>query len=520
MGLFIISFLMVFISSYLLTSVFAPKENELFRDLQCSSKKSPVGFIYLFLIAFAQIILTLEVLSLFDSIKPFWTLAFNLIFLLVSIFIWRKKSKPLWTIDLKSFKTRVANSFKLDKSLAVLFVGFCVFILSTVILCLIMPITNLDSLGYHVSRSLFWVVNGNLNHFDVADIRNLCLPINSELLYSWILLFVKKDVFLGFFAFVGYILSIFSVYNILGLIGFCTRKKLWIIFILSSFSSVIVQASGTETDIIIAGLLASSIFLFWHSLKHNEKTPLFMSALAYAIAIGTKNTALIAIPGVAILFIALSIKFKNKEFYKPILSFLGAGIITFLIFSSYNYILNYIHFKDIFGSDSLMEVTRNYYGAQAIPANLIKYLFLFFDFTGFRWSDYVGQDILQVRDAILNFFNLGGIPDGIYSYQMMPNRTLVEPLMGAGILGFLVFIPCLAWSLIKPIFKPKSKRTWLLFGFGAIFVLNLLTMSYLLSFMIFSIRFIMFFMVLSSPILAYSYIKKRNPFKYVVIMFA
>jgi len=507
MGLFIISFFLVFTSSYLLTSVLAPK-------------KSTVGFIYLLLIAFAQIILTFEILSLFSLIKEFWVLLLNLIFLLISIFIWHKKSKPLWSGDLSSFKTRVWNSFKLDRALLVLFVGFCVFILATVILCLIMPITNLDASAYHVARSLFWVINGNLNHITVADVRNMCLPINSEILYSWVLLFMKKDVFLGFFSFMGYLLSIFSVYNILGLIGCSTRKKLWVILILSSFSSVIVQASGTETDIIIAGLVTSSIYLFWYSLKNKEQTPLIMSALAYAIAVGTKTPSLMAIPGIGLFFLALSIHFNKKDFYKPLLKFLGFGIVFFLIFSSYNYILNYLHYKNIMGSKSFMEVSVNYDGVKAIPANFIKYMFLFFDFTGFKWGDYVGRDIAHVKIFILHLFNLSQYKDGLYNKDLTANRMLLEPLMGAGILGFIVFLPCLFWSFIKPIFTHRSKRTWTLFGFACLFVINLLLLSYLLAYMVFSIRFIMFFMVVSAPILTYSYLKNKNPLKYVIVAFS
>ena len=507
MGLFITSFFLVFISSYLLTSVLSPK-------------KSSVGFNYVFLIAFAQIILTFETLSLFNSIKQFWVLFFNVIFLLISIFVWHKKSKPLWCPDLKPFRTRVFNSFKLDKSLAWLFFGFCIFILSVVILCLIMPITNMDAQSYHFARSLFWIFNGNLNHFDIADVRNLCLPINSEILYSWVLLFTRRDLFLGFFAFVGYLISIFSVYNILGLIGYSTRKKLWVIFILSSFASVIVQASSTETDIIIAGLVTSSLFLFWYALKNNEKIPLLMSALAYAIAIGTKTTAIIAIPGVGLFFLALAISYKKKDFYKPLLKFIGLGIIFFLIFSSYNYILNYIQFKNIIGSQGLMEVTKNYYGIKAVPANFIKSIFLFFDFTGFKWSDYIGKDIAQLKFLILNFFHLAQYKDGMYSLDLIPNRLLLEPLMGAGVLGLIVFLPCLAWSFVKPVFKHKSKKTWILLGFASLFVINLLVLSYLIAFMVFSVRFIMFFMVLSSPILSYSYLKAKNPLKYVIIAFS
>ena len=167
-----------------------------------------------------------------------------------------------------------------------------------------------------------------------------------------------------------------------------------------------------------------------------------------------------------------------------------------------------------------MEVAKNFYGISAIPASLIKNLFLFFDFTGFRWGDYLGPEILQLKVAVLNFFHAGQIPDGLYSKNLTANRTLLEPLMGAGILGFLVFIPCLAWSLLKPLFKKKSKKTWILFGFGCLFVINLISMSYLLAFMTYSIRFIMFFMVLSSPILAYSYCKKGNPIKYIIIAFS
>jgi len=509
--LFFISFVLVFVSSYFITSVIAPK-------------RSIVGFLYLFIIAFAQIVLTFEVLSLFTAIKPFCVLGLNSMIFIGSIFLWQKNSKPLWSLDCKDFKTRVLNSLRLDKSLIWLFVGFLVLMFSAVFLCTIMPITSADGYGYHVARSLFWVLNGSLNHFEIADIRALCLPINSEILYAWVLLFMKKAVFLGFFSFVGYLLSIVSIYNILGFLGYCTRKKLWVIFILSSFSSVLVQISGTETDIIIAGLVTSSLFLFWYALKNNKITPIIMASLAYSLAIGTKTTSLIAIPGMGLLFLALAIYYRKKEFYKPLGWFLGAGLINFLIFASFNYILNFIAFSNFMGADSLMQATKNQYGFRAIPANFIKYIFMFFDFTGFRWSDYIGPNITQFRDSILSFLHLSDMTDGLYSMSGV-NRTLLEPIMGAGILGFLVYLPCLVWSCKKPIFealfkKKHHKKTLYLLAFGLFFVINLLMMSYLIGYMIFSVRFVMTFIVLSAPILIYSYLGKKNPLKYLIIAFA
>jgi len=504
MLLFIISFLLIFISSYFLTSILEPK-------------KSILGLIYLVLIAFAQIVLTFEVLSLFTAINQIWVLILNVLCFTPSMYFWQKKSKPCWSLDCGNFRNRVINSFKLDKSLMWLYVGFCAFLIVTFVLCLVLPITNSDAQAYHVARSVFWVLQGSLNHFDVADIRNLCLPINSEILYSWVLLFIKKDALLGFFSFAGYFLSIISIYNILGLLGYSTRKKLWVIFIISSFSSVIVQVSSTETDIIIAGLILSSIFLFWYAIKHDKKIPVFMSSLAYALAIGTKTTSLIALPGVGLFLLALCFYFKK---YKPLALFLGFGIINFLIFSAYNYILNYIQFSNFMGSTSFMVVSKNYYGIKGLISNFIKYIFMFFDFTGFRWSDYIGPNLTILRDSILKFLHLGYIQDGLYTTPYVVNRLLLEPIMGAGILGFLVYLPCVIRAILNPLFKSKSKKSWFLFVFAVLFIVNMLILSYLLAYMSFSVRFVMSFMLISSPILVYSYLSKKNILKYIIIAFS
>lgn len=513
MTLFAISFFLVFVSSYLTSCIIVPKN-----EPDGTKSTSILGLVYLFLTAFAQIVLTFEILSIFNSIKESYVLIFNILFTVISIIIWIKKGKPIWVPDSGEFRRKLINSFKLDKSLIWLYVGFCVLIISVLILNLIFPVTNFDAQSYHVARSSFWIGQGSLAHFEVSDIRNLCLPINSEILYAWVLLFVKTDIFFGFFASAGYLLTVTSLYNMMGYIGFCVRKRIWTIFILSSFSSVIVQLSGTETDIIIAGLVSASIFLFWNSLRTNKKSPIFMSALSYALAVGVKTTAFFAIPAVGTFFILLCKYHKN---FKPLWAFLKFSLLNFMIFSSYNYILNYIHFSSFFGPKSFMVVSKNYYGIKGALANFIKHLFMFFDFTGFTWADYVGDHIIKARNTLLSFLGLGWIKDGLYTTGYDIQRTLIEPLMGAGILGFLVYMPCLFWAIIKPLFKPKSKKTWFIFIFAAIFVANVFVMSCLLAYMSFSIRFFMSFMLISAPILLYSYIKSnKNPLKWIIVIFS
>lgn len=504
MILFFISFLLIFVSSYFITSILAPK-------------KSIIGLIYIFVLAFAQIVLTFEFLSLFSAIKEIWVFLANILFFVGSTFVWIKKGTPVWSLEIADFRNRVNNSLKLDKSLMWLYVGFSVLIIGAVFLNTIMPITNADAQGYHVARCLFWIAQGNLNHFTVADIRAVCLPINSEILYSWVILFVKRDVFLGYFSFVGYILALVSMYNIMGYLGFCTRRKLWIIFILSSFASVLVQVSGTETDIIVAGLVSSAIFLFWYALKNDKLAPLYISALAYALAMGTKTPAIMTIPAIGLFFLGLCFYYKK---FKPLGYFLLFGLLNFFIFASYNYILNFIDYHDFMGADSFMVVSKNYYGLKAVPANFVKYMFMFFDFTGFKWSDYASPHILHVRNSILTAIHSQYIYDGIYTSGYNFQRTLLEPMMGTGILGFILYLPCLIWSFIKPIFSFRLKKVRWNLVFATIFVINLLVLSYLIGYMTFSVRFMMFFIVLSSPIMYYSYFKKNNPLKVIFVLFA
>lgn len=505
MVLFILSFILVFVSSYFITSILSPK-------------KSILGLIYLFLIAFAQIVLTFEILSLFHAIRQIPVLAWNLFFLTGSIFVWNKNNRPIWSLEFKDFRNKLNNSLKLDKALMWLYVGFCIFIFSAITLCLISPITSADGWGYHVARSLYWVLQGSLNHFHISDIRCLCLPINSEILYAWVLLFVKKDVLLGFFSFTGFVLAIVSLYNILCYIGYCIRKRLWIIFILSSIPSVLIQASGsTETDIIIAGLVLSSIFLFWTSLRSGKRIPLYMSALAYALAIGTKTTSLIMLPGVGLFMLWLCYSHKK---HKELLYFLGFGVINFIIFASYNYILNFLQFGNFLTNDTFEVVSKNYYGFKGFVANFIKYIFMFIDSTGLKWGNYINYDVQQARTAVLNYLHLGMVQDGLYNLNYKVNCSILEPIVGAGLLGLFVYLPCWIFSLIKPLFNLKKKKNQFIFAFSLLFLINLLVISYVLTYMVFSVRFMMTFIALSAPILVYSYFPKKNFFKTIIVFFA
>ena len=510
--MFFISLLMVFVSSYFMACVFSPKD-------ETNRPKSVYPFLYLLLIMFAQVILTMETLSLFSAIKENNVLFMNVLFLVLSVVLWFKNNRPLYVPRIKETYSQILKGLKRDKVLMIMAFGFVFFILTVIVLDAFLPVNGADALTYHLNRASYWMFQGNLNHFTISDDRNLVMPINSEILYLWNILFFKNDIGLYFISFIGYIGVIFSIYNILRYFGFSERRKLWTIFILSSFASVMAQVSSLETDVLIAGIILASITLFLYALKDKNHSVIYFSSLAYAIAMGTKSPAVIAFPGVFLLMTYFSYKDLKKECYKPLVSFLAFLFINFMIFSSYNYILNFIDYKSFLGSESARAIHGFTGGYKAFIANYIRYIFMMFDFSGFKYSEYVGEHIINAKLAIFNFLH---IPEDLgvsMSDNNIINNRFLNVKVGTGLLGFLVFMPAAITSIILGFIRKNSKKITAMQAFGFMFFINVGVMSGILAYMVFSVRFLTFLVLLSCPVLALSYIKKTNIIKLLLLFF-
>lgn len=112
MALFIISFLLVFGASYFIAISFEQKSFLKF-------------FIYLLLTAFANVVLTFEILSLFSAISVPGIFVLNLLLAGAGAGLWLKRDKPLPEFHVKPFIKTIWHSLLLDKYLLVLGCAFC-----------------------------------------------------------------------------------------------------------------------------------------------------------------------------------------------------------------------------------------------------------------------------------------------------------------------------------------------------------------------------------------------------------
>ncbi|MBQ8476263.1 DUF2029 domain-containing protein, partial [bacterium] len=450
------------------------------------------NFLGIYIAFFAFVVLNIEILSLFRAINDINILIFSFLNHVFSFLFFKYKKANFLKADIDFSK--IKNAFLLDKSLILLTGAWFILILVSGFLAYVMPPLEPDSQTYHFIRAYYYAKNQSLAHFDTNDIRALIMPFNSEIIYTYIFSLKHKFYNFALLSYFSYFAIITALWQILSYLKYSIRKKLYTIFLLSSLASIVVEMSCLQTDIVAGALFISAFALF---LKKKN----FISALSIALALGVKTTAIIMIiPYLIALFLL-----NKKDFWR----YLGFIALNFIIFSSYNYILNFIQFQNPVTNHSAYLGHKFWGGFSGYISNLIHFTFQFFDFTGFSWGYYLNYKIFAIKDFIFEALNLN--PDiGNNVAHSAINITTDEQITGFGVLGLLALIP----SIIKG-FYSKSK---ILFLLSLCFILNILILARFMAYMEYSIRFIAAFAILSASTLVLIY-RKKGIYKNILTAF-
>lgn len=452
---------------------------------------------------FALIILNIEILSLFKSIKDTNILILSVIFTVITSIFWFRKNKPVINIfpRIKNFMLEIKSMLKSDGTLFLPVVAWIFFIFTAFILSSLVPPVEPDAQSYHALRVLFWLKDGFISRFETADERMLCMPYNSEIFYTWLMCLTKKDTAFGLLQFFSYFLLIGSSYKIMELLKIDFIKRIWAILIFSSFPAIIIQTSSSQTDLCLASLFAFSFYLVLSYKNKPENHLLYFASLASGIAFGVKTSAFFMVAPLFIWFIFI----LKKDFIKFFLFFM----INFLVFSSYSYILNYISCENFLSTGAFITYNKFNGGIKAACANFIKYIIQFIDFSGLALGKFLNPYILSFRDNLFNFLSIP-IDIGEIDPLERVNYTMDEQIGAFGILGFLVFLPC---SIIA-LFNKKLK------GYAVTFWVSLILLCSLMIYTVYGIRYVTAFVAFSFPVLSLSYFKKNNILKIIFILYA
>lgn len=510
--MFLLSVFLILISTYFIFSVIFKSSNNV---------KIP-GFIYLFLIAYSQIVISFEILSLFGLISKKPLLICNMIFFIGASILWILNKFPIYRPKfLPEFK-KIFKALKRDKLLFFLGICFVIFIISNLILALIHPVTFGDALAYYLPRVTAWIQQGSIAHFVTPDSRELIMPVNMEFLYTWYLMFNKIEFGLSIFPFLGFLLQLYVLYNFLGDLGFSRRKRLFSIFVVSSFIEFSLMSYIPCADLFIGALLLSTLYLFYIYLRNDSNIPLYFAALASALAFGTKTTSLIAFPSIFILLIVMGLLFNKQKLKKGILYFILFTFVNFMIFSSYNYFLNFIEFHNPISCNEQLLLNKFRGGFKGFICNLIRYIFMFFDSSGIKNIDLYNVYITKAMTKILAIIGEGpeSYTSKLFKGYFEFNKSNEICHSGLGLVGVLAFIPAFIISIFKLFCKNASKKIRFLSALALSLVFNIVLFSRVMLYTQYNFRYLVTFICIASPIVVFVYIKSnKNLYKWVLSYF-
>jgi len=505
--MFFLSILFVILSSYLTVSALKKGDD----------RGGKTFFLYLLLTAFAQIVLSFEVLSLLNSISKTGFLICNAVYLTASAVIFIKcrikcHCGPANAGAESRTLKEILNALKRDKALKFLSICFILFLIFQLITIFLFPVTFGDALAYYLPRCTSWIQNGSIAHFITPDTRELIMPVNMEFLYTWFLLFTKSEKGIAVFSLIGFFGAVYVIYNLLKELNFSVTRRLWAVFVFSSFSLVLIEMITPCADLFIGALILAAVYLFIKACRYDDKTALFFSALAYALAAGTKTTALIAAPSVLLIFALVSYTYKKNYILKFSLLF----ILNFAVFAGYNYILNFMQFSNPLSCPEQFLLNEFRGGFKGYITNLIKYCFAFLDMSGmpldFSESFKVSALIEYWQTLVFQLF--GTVKTAGASNYFPPSFVFSSKIgmmtSALGAMGLFAFLPSLIYA-VKRTLKNRNSKTALLLGvLAASLLFNILLFSRVMVFTSFNMRYIFTFAVIAAPVLAYSYPVKKH----------
>ncbi len=504
--LFIISFCLVIFSSYFFTAII-------------KSKRSENSVIFWILNIAAQIILTFEFLSLLKAIDLYNVLKVNFVVFVFSFIFWKIKNMP--ELKIKKFDLSfeiIKTEFQKDKLLLILGIFFLFSFLISLFLALYAPVNLWDSTTYHVARVFFWIQNKTLAHFETSSIRQTMFPPNAEIFYLWPLVFIKKDFLAGMVQFLSFCGSLWVLSSFLTYLKISPKRILWAIFVFASLPEIILQSSSTQNDLVLGFFLFASLYLFTYGIREKEKVSLIMSAVAMGIAMGIKGSAFMFLPAIGIIYTIISFRSEKKQFYKPLLFYGSCTFLFFILLSSYNYVLNYLEFRNPLGLESYM----NFYmppekSIKSFIANLIRYGMSFIDFTGIEIAKILSLPFLFLKTMLFGIFHLNENQGLIYRDIDLLNIKIHENNAAYGPIGFLVFIPLIFRSGLKGVFSKTDKiKTISVVALIPLIFIPVLAM--MLGFTMWNMRYFVTAMVISSPLFVLSYSYKLKPIKLIVFI--
>ncbi len=447
--------------------------------------RSPIAYLLgVYVFSCANIVLSGLIAGAFGLLAiPHVHLMLELVFLTGSILLVRNTQK---THPQKPTFQPLAEAFNILKALLkstpellILFLVVGASLLFMLVLIWFLPPNSHDVLTTHLSRVGYWLQNGTYMPYVTHNTFGVIYPYNPALQIAWSVVMAGSDRFVEIFQWLAALACSLAVAGLSRVLGADKPSSLFKGLLFLTFPIVIMQSSTAQTDLVVAAMCVTGFYFLLSGFRSQAKGRLLVSAIAFALALGSKQLAFLVLPGIA-LALLLEIVRKRSSNLRLACWWVGVCAAAFLLFGSETYIVNQMTFGNPFGpSDfvsSSVQVDKTEKPLEMLTTNALRFTYGAIDPTGLPkpLNVYLVRAKMRVAKPVLNMLDLDLessyyiTEDHIFSYIHIPETTEDEAWFGAH--GFVILTSAFLLG-VAIVFRKKDRLCFILAATAGLYFL-------------------------------------------------
>jgi hypothetical protein len=363
----------------------------------------------------------------------------------------------------------------------------------TFVTAVLSPITNTDSLTYHLSRVMYWIQNENISQFATNNHRQVSYQPLAEYLILNIKLLGGSDSVTNLVQWICFVGCLFNGFRIAELLNLTAVQRKLTVFLIATIPMGILQASSTQNDL-VAAFFVSLFFVGYLKYKRLQSLDSVIFLVA-GVALGgfVKGTVYIFILPFCVDLVLLFVKktfWKNKFLTTHVFILVGG----FLLVNGAYFLRNYQLFGSIFGTSSL-EISNEIYGLRPFFSNVTRQFTLQLGMwsPGNFWNDLLLSNVSSFHEFLGLNISDPRITFGDYDIK----RFSLNEDYANNTIHFILIVSATLHAIFN-FSKAKSQNIWLMI-WGGFFVFVIL-----IKWQVFANRLFLPWFVISMPMVAKS----------------
>jgi len=456
------------------------------------------------LLAAASVVGISILLSFAHLLTPAGLLVAEAILTLAAAGIWRRVGAPRPpSVQWPGWGAALAAA-RAHPPLVILLFAVVVGVGVQALLAVVVAPNESDALGYHLSRSAYWVLHHSALQYQPGQLDDpeLAAPPNAELLLTWTMALSRGDHLTQLVQWVTLGELALSLFALARLLGFRRPNALWAAAVFVLLPEPLLQGATDQNDLLVAFFLLAGGYFAVLGLRDGRLGEVALGAVGAGLAAGTKLTAALALPAALLIIGAvLWSRPAARRLVGPGLLALAASVVAF---AAFNYVQNVIHTHTLtgFSGTPVGDFVRS-----SPPLDVARVGWNLLDAPGLPVPDWLQNAFGPLAHRLFH-----GVHGSGFSVPDPPIRTdVLEDESGYGPVGLLVLVPLVIAALLARR-RPPGER---LVAGGA--VLYCLACALALGYTPEGARYLMPAVALAAPLLART---ARGPRAWVVLALA